>query len=43
MTGCWGRDFGVTFDRLFVLNNMLDLEISLPNGPHIDAFDEDSW
>jgi radical SAM/Cys-rich protein len=93
------RDFGVTFDRLFVLNNMpisrflewlessgnleaymnrlvnafnpgaiagamcrntlsvgwdgrlydcdfnqmLDLEISLPNGPCIGAFDEDSW
>lgn len=24
-------------------NQMLDLEISLPNGSHIGAFDEDSW
>jgi radical SAM/Cys-rich protein len=93
------RDYGVTFDRLFVLNNMpisrflewlessgnleaymnrlvnafnpgaivgamcrntlsvgwdgrlydcdfnqmLELEISLPNGPHIGAFDESNW
>lgn len=24
-------------------NQMLDLEISLPNGPHIGAFNEDAW